>query len=75
METKLFCTADVSSDVSNRLNKAIESTGRRIGEARLNQLREVQAKIEGLKRRGLLVRQEFGKAEPSDFRRLFFKKN
>jgi hypothetical protein len=75
MATNLFCIADVTSDVSTRLNKAIEITGRRIGVTRLNQLRGLQAKIDDLKRRGLLKREEFTPANPADLRRIFAKRH
>jgi len=70
-----FFIADATSEVEARLNNAIKAAEGRVGAARRNQLRAVQKKIEELRSRGLLNRQEFGTSTSADFSKLFLKKS
>lgn len=67
-------TQDVTSEVANRVNEAIQTATRQIGVSRLDRIRAVQRKVEKLSQLGLLNRQEFAAATRADFQKLFLKK-
>lgn len=69
MDIKHTCTADATSDVAQRLNDAVRNAEGNLGHVRINQLRSVQKKVDELKQRGLLKRQEFAAATRADFLR------
>lgn len=71
MTTKVSCIVDATSDVADRLNRAILDAQDRVGRSRLDKLSEVQGKVEELKKRGLLKRQEYAAAKTADFQKLF----
>lgn len=71
MTTKVSCTVDATSDVADRLNKAIRDARDRVGRSRSEKLTELQGKVEELKKRGLLKRQEYAAANTADFQKLF----
>ena len=71
MTTQASYIVDATSDVTDRLNSAIRDAQQRVGRARLDKLSEVQDKVEDLKRRGLLKRQEYAAAKTADFQKLF----
>ena len=73
MITKHSCTADASSDVVGRLNKAIDDARNAPNSAGSNQVDEAQKKIDELRRDGLLKRQEYAAATHTDFRKLFIR--
>jgi hypothetical protein len=74
MATKVSYTADATSDVLGRLEKAVQDAQKTISPDRLKQLSEVQKKVEDLSRRGLLKRQEYAAATTADFQKLFMHK-
>jgi len=55
------------------VNKVIQETDQHSGLARSVKLKDVQGKIEMLKQRGLLKRQEYRTATNSDFQKMFLK--
>ena len=73
MIMRVSCTADATSDVAERVNKVIQDTDRHSDPARSVKLKDVQGKIEMLKQRGLLKRQEYRAATNSDFQKMFLK--
>jgi hypothetical protein len=71
MTTEVSCTVDATSDVAVRLNRAIRDAQDRAGRSRSDKLSAVQGKVEELKKRGLLRRQEYAAAKTADFQKLF----
>ena len=72
MTTEHSCIADATSDVCDRVTKAIQDARSGAGHDRL---REVQKKVDDLSRRGLLKRQEYAAATTADFKKLFINKS
>ena len=64
-------TAGATSDMTSRLNKAIQSAEGRIGTERLEHLKAVQKKVDELSREGLLNRQHYSAATETDFKRIY----
>jgi hypothetical protein len=69
------CTADAFSDIERRVRDVIKGEHRGSESAEARQIAEVQAKIEELKAKGFLKRQEYVAANNSDFQRIFSKKS
>ena len=74
MTTQVSYTVDATSDVADRLNRAIRDARDRVDRSRLDKLSEVQGKVEELKKRGLLKKQEYAAAKAADFQKLFMKR-
>lgn len=64
-------TAGATSDLTDRLNKAIQSAEDLIGHERIQKLKTVQQKVNELDRDGLLNRQPYSAATRTDFMRLY----
>lgn len=75
MHTKVFYTADATSDVPSRLERAVQDARNRSGHARMRQLDEVQKRVEQLRQRGFLKRQEYAAPTTADFQKLFMSKS
>jgi hypothetical protein len=74
MDTEHSCTADVIFDIKNRVVAVIETERLRSGSSAANQMAEVQSKIDELKEKGFLKRQEYAAATNADFQRMFAEK-
>jgi len=70
---QVSCTADATSDVARRVNKAIHDNKPKQDSPRLVKLKEVQGRIDTLKKRGFLKRQEYAAANSSDFHKMYLK--
>ena len=70
---QVSCTADATSDVVGRVSKVLTQSSQKSDSARLERLKGVQKKIDMLKKRGLLNRQEYSEAKSSDFQKMFLK--
>jgi hypothetical protein len=75
MDINPSCTADAFSEIGNRLLREIQGASNAPeGQSDLNQVKEVQTKIEELKRAGFLKRQEYAAAKTADFQKIFARK-
>lgn len=72
MTTKFSYTVDATSNLVERLSSALKEEKRVIDMARLSRLQEVQKKVESLKERGLLNRQEYVSVTTSEFERRYY---
>jgi hypothetical protein len=64
-------TADASFDIARQVNKAICDKVQTTDPARLTKLKNVQQRIEALKRRGLLKPQQYSVPSSTDFKKMF----
>jgi hypothetical protein len=64
-------TAAVTSDVTARLQQAVDESQKRLTEPRRASLQELAKRLRDLERRGLLRRQSYSAPSPDDLRRLY----
>jgi hypothetical protein len=64
-------TADVTSDVRERLSAASEKAERYIDTKRVKKLQKIQKRIKNLKSRGLLVKQKYRAISAAEFLRRY----
>ncbi|MGI9345861.1 MAG: hypothetical protein ACR2PW_06320 [Gammaproteobacteria bacterium] len=73
MKQKSSYTVAASSDLAKKLKKVIDdSATRSIDTGRAHKLQEVQRKINDLRSRGLLKKQEYFSASTSDFESKYY---
>jgi ribosomal protein S20 len=75
MNDNFSCTTDATSDIGDRLNKAVEDAIGAPENTVSNQLKEAQKTIEELRKRGLLKRQEYAAGKSADFKKLLMRKH
>ena len=65
-------TADVSSEVVERLDHALVNTEKSINAMRATKLQGIQRRIEDLRSRGLLKKHEYVSVSTAEFERRYF---
>jgi hypothetical protein len=75
MNTNPSCTTDVTSDITDRLNKAVQDAVKPSESTASEQLKETQKTIDDLRRRGFLKRQEYTAGKNADFQKLLMRKH
>jgi hypothetical protein len=73
MDAKASCTAVVTFDVAARVIEIIRDARNDSGR-RIQRLDDFQKRVQSLKRRGFLRRQEYAAATTADFQKLFLTK-
>jgi len=71
MTQNSFSTADATSDVKQRLEKAISDSSSSLSAQKLQKLNELQEKVKSLRKRGLLNKNEFVSVSTADFERRY----
>lgn len=69
MKQDFSYTVDATSELAKQLQKAVDSAEKSIDTCRAKKLQEVQKKVDDLKSRGLLKKQEYVSVSTSDFER------
>jgi hypothetical protein len=72
MTQEFSYTADAISGVVNKLGSALEKTTKSLETKRAKNLQEIQKRIDDLKSRGLLKKQEYVSFSTSDFERRYY---
>jgi len=73
MNTDHSYTADATSDLSDRLKEAVSKSAESIQPERSEKLQRVQKRVDDLKSRGLLKKQEFVRTTTAEFERRYCK--
>lgn len=71
MTTNTSSTAAATSDVASRLGQAVQSAESRMSPERLEHLKEVKAKADGLSDRGLLRQPGYSAAQPAQLEKMY----
>jgi len=74
MHTNFSCITDATSDIVDRLNKAVQNAGSVTESAASDQFKEAQKTIEELRKRGLLKPQEYAAGKNADFKKFLMRK-
>lgn len=75
MTQNSFSTVDATSDVKQRLEKAISDSSSSLSAEKLQKLNELQEKVKSLRKRGLLNKNEFVSVSTADFERRYSDKS
>ncbi len=70
-----FYTAGATSEVVDKLGSALDKSAKSISTNRAKKLQEVQKRIDNLKSRGLLKKQEYVSVSTSEFERRYYSSN
>jgi hypothetical protein len=71
MTSNSFCTADATSEVTERLKKAVSESEACLDDSRLKRLRAAKERLDSLQERGLLAKQDYSAPSEGDFERRY----
>ena len=71
MPTHSFLTADATSEVSDKVQKAVRKAVQGLPEERAERIRSIQERIRDLESRGFLKREQFKSLTTGEFERSF----